>query len=180
MKTACFLLVMIGFQVQGAAYVYTSNLALRQGSSTSTDAGSDHSRGVGHTTTAVAGDDKQQEVGKPPHEQANHHHVSGKNQWKSGASLVKANRPTPLRNSRQRSTTENVGKAKQGNWSTPNTGEPKTVNQRTLPVPVTGNVVLNGHQFKNSGNRGTNPAVVGGAASRAAINGTAINRKHAN
>ncbi|HXY52634.1 MAG TPA: hypothetical protein VEI01_24530 [Terriglobales bacterium] len=180
MKTACFLLVMIGLQVQGAAYVCTSNLTPLQDSSTSTDAGSDHPRNVGHTTTALAGDDKQQEVGKPPHQQANLHHVSGKNQWKSSAILVKATRPTPLRNSRQRSTTENVGKAKQRNLNTPNAGEPKIVNQRTLPVPLTGNVVLNGQQFKNSGNRGTNPAVVGGAASRAAINGTAISRKHAN
>jgi len=182
MKITCLVLVMTSFGLMGSSPAYASSLTRQQNSETSTGARSDNPRDAQHT--AQANDDKRRRVETPSNEQGNDRHISGKSHSRNRTSLIKSNRPQQLRNIRERSTSENVMNVHQPTSSKPAAFAAKIADNRNLPGRTTGVAALNGQQFKNPGNRGTTPAIIGGPASTprnsTAINGASINRKHGN
>lgn len=184
MKTVCLMLSMIGsaMLVNETSYAFALSPASPEQSSLTSakPPGSDHA-----TDAAVLpGNRQRQKHGTRSDEQRTRRHISDKNHSHSRVNPTKANRPKQLRNSRERSTSQNVMNVHQPSSSKPTPGAARIANNRSLPVRSPNVVALNGQQFKNAHNRASSMTTIGGPANpvrnTAAIDGTGINRRHVN
>ena len=182
MKTACLTLAIIScaMLVHGTSYAFSPNSAPQQQSSESSAASSGKDR---PTDAATAENGKRQKVSTDSDERRTRSHISDKNHLRSPVSLSKANRPRPSRNGRERSTPKNAINVHQPS-SSKATGAARNVNHRTAHVRTAGTAGLGGQQFRNANNRPSRMATVSGrvnpARNTAAIDGTSVNRRHAN
>jgi len=165
MKTVYLALVMISFGVlRVTTYAYASRVAIK------------HS----HDNSVGAGDDRPRTSDR----RENYLHVSGNDHSRSRSSLTKAHRPQQARNIRNRSTSRNVADVHQPSSGSPAGAPAKTAKNRTSSPRITRGAALDGQEFKNSRNRSTTSAIIGGPASTpthaAVINGTTIRSKRVN
>lgn len=164
MKTVYLALVMISFGLlQVTTYAYASCLAPKHSPDNSVGAGDDRPRTS----------DRRENL-----------HVSGNDHSRSRSSLTKAHRPQQARNIGNRSTSRNVANVHQPSSGSPAGAPAKTARNRTSSPRITRGAALDGQEFKNSRNRSTTSAIIGGPASTpthaAVINGTNIRPKHVN
>lgn len=185
MKTACLILLIVGYvQVCGVAYASVASDAPQQssGNSSTTGAGSDYSANAEHATVSTESRDHKAAIDSD--ERAGGHHVSDKTRPHGLPTPSKSNRAKQVRHNHEQSRPEHVTSMRQPVKTNPFAPARKVVDVHTLPVrPATG-VAISGQQFRNGRNRSATPAVIGGPTSArrnvAAINGTEVNRKHAN
>ena len=183
MKRACLILVIAGCAlIQGTAYASASDGALQQSPDDPTTASSDHPNDVEHTVPASEGNPRKNAT--TSNERVASRDVSHRIHPRSHASPIKTNRLQQPRNSRGRSTPENLMDVRKPSLTELGGGVAKITNNRTLSVrPATGSAI-DGQHLNHSRNRpGTTP-VIGGPANATtntvAINGNTVTRKHAN
>lgn len=183
MKAVCLMLSMIGsvMLVNETSYAFALSPASQERPSVTSakPPGSDQAR------DAASPENRQHlKHGTRSDEQRTRRHISDKNHSHSRVSPTKANRPKQLRNSRERSTSQNVMNVHQPSSSKAAAGAARIANNRSLPVRSPNVAALNGQQFKNAHNRASSMTTIGGPATpvrnRAAIDGTGINRRHVN
>jgi hypothetical protein len=165
MKTVYLALVMISFGVlQVRTYAYTSPIAPKYSPDNSVGAGDNRPRRS----------DRRE----------NYLHISGNDHSRSRSSLTKAHRPQQARNIGNRSTSRNVADGHQPSSGSPPGAPAKTAKNRPASPDITRGAALGGQEFKNSRNRSTTSAIIGGPASTpthaAVINGTTIRPKRVN
>lgn len=183
MKSACLTLVMIGCAVlvHRTSYAFSTNSGPQEQSSES----SIKPRSSNHPMSASSADNRShQKFGTYSDGQQTRRHISDKKHSHNRIDPIRGTRPKQGRNSRERSTSENVMNAHQPRPGKPDAGAAKIANRRNLPVRTAGVGALNGTQIKDSHNRRVAPAIIGRTANTtkgtAAIEGTSLNRRHAN
>jgi len=182
MKTVYLTLAIIScaLLIPGTSHAFSPNSAPQQQSSESSAASSGNER---PTDAASAENRSHQKFGTHSEGHRTRRHISDKGHSRSYANLRKANRPRPSRNGRERSTPKNAINVHQAS-SSKTAGYQRIVNHPTAPVRTAGTASLGGQQFRNANNRASTMAAISGSANparnTAAINGTSVNRKHAN
>ena len=183
MKTVCLMLSMIGsaMLVSDTSYAFALSPASQEQSSVT----SAKPPGSDQATDAASPENRQHQKRRTrSDEQRSPRRISDKSHSHSRVSPTKVNRPKQLRNSRERSTSQNVMNVHQPSSSKAAAGAARIANNRSLPVRSPNVVALNGQQFKNAHNRASSLTTIGGPATRvrnrAVIDGTGMNRRHVN
>jgi hypothetical protein len=184
MKTTCLLFLTMSWAglTQGIGCAAPSQRTSPEGSANTVSA---HPHDAEHA--APADDGRRQAGEKASDEQQDHGRASDTNHPPSGASLIKANHPKQLLNSRQRSTPGNAinlhqpGSDKSGGAAKGGLIQNETVHN-ALPVRTPSVIRPTVPSLNNVRHRSPNPAVVAGSVNSdrrntGVIDGTRMNRK---
>lgn len=181
MKATGQILALIGWAVliHGTSYAFSTRTASQEQSS---EGPAKPSGGDRTADAALVNDGKRQKDKTSSEERRARRHIPDKNHAHSRASVASTNRAKQVQNSPERSTSENVMNVDHPSSRSSAVGAPKIGSNPNPPVRTADVAAHSGQQVKNPGTRGAAPAIIGGPASAtrnpAAINGTAINRRH--